>query len=202
MTTKLIVPEVPREVLQRRTEVIGRELFERIGRGPSVWDRAWWDDRLMDLTLGEPEVKIQLFRFIDAMPVLRTTEGVRSHFEEYLAEAGERVPWWMALAAVGLDQGRAANVQPDGGLAIDRQKLAIAPHGPRSRLDRRAAEGLRHGLVVVNDLQRPKILSAEIQGGLGVELAAETTFQAEDEFSRHRHDSLVTPTALGSGTHG
>ena len=98
MTTELIVPEIPRDDLQRRTEAIGRELFEQVGRGPLVWDRAWWDDRLMDLTLGDPEVKIQLFRFIDAMPALRTTEGVRSHFEEYLAEAGNRVPWWMALA--------------------------------------------------------------------------------------------------------
>ena len=86
--------------LERRTRRIGREMFERIGRGPMPWERAWWDDRLMDLTLGEPEVKIQLFRFIDAMPALRTTEGVRRHFEEYLAEAGDRVPWWMRLAVM------------------------------------------------------------------------------------------------------
>jgi RHH-type proline utilization regulon transcriptional repressor/proline dehydrogenase/delta 1-pyrroline-5-carboxylate dehydrogenase len=84
--------------LERRTGEIGRMLFERIGRGPAPWHRAWWDDRLMNLTLGDPEVKVQLFRFIDAMPVLATTESVRRHLAEYLGEAGERVPWWLRLA--------------------------------------------------------------------------------------------------------
>ncbi|MCA1685287.1 MAG: hypothetical protein LC745_04765, partial [Planctomycetia bacterium] len=98
MSTSRIESAAPRDDLERRTLRIGRELFERIGRGPAPWEWAWWDDRLMDLTLGEPAVKIQLFRFIDAMPALRTTEGVRSHFEDYLGEAGDRVPWWMRLA--------------------------------------------------------------------------------------------------------
>jgi RHH-type proline utilization regulon transcriptional repressor/proline dehydrogenase/delta 1-pyrroline-5-carboxylate dehydrogenase len=84
--------------LERRTQEIGRALFDRIGRGPAPWHRAWWDDRLMDLTVGDPVVKVQLFRFMDAMPALRTTESVRRHLAEYLGEAGDRVPWWLRLA--------------------------------------------------------------------------------------------------------
>ena len=84
--------------LERRTQEIGRVLFDQIGRGPAPWHRAWWDDRVMDLTMGDPEVKVQLFRFIDAMPVLTTTESVRRHLAEYLGEAGDRVPWWLRLA--------------------------------------------------------------------------------------------------------
>lgn len=87
-----------REAMERRTQAIGRELFERIGKGPAPWQRAWWDDRLMNLTLGEPEVKVQLFRLIDAMPALRTTEAVRRHLVEYLEEAGDRLPWFMRFA--------------------------------------------------------------------------------------------------------
>src|SRR5438094_22734 len=88
------------EALERRTREIGRALFDRIGRGPAPWERAWWDDRLMNLTLGDPQVKVQLFRFIDAMPVLTTTESVRRHLAEYLGEADDRVPWWLRLALV------------------------------------------------------------------------------------------------------
>lgn len=84
--------------LERRTRAIGVELFDRIGSGPSPRDRAWWDDRLMDLTMGDPEVKVQLFRFIDVLPAAHTAEDVRRHLTEYLAEAGERVPWWLNLA--------------------------------------------------------------------------------------------------------
>lgn len=98
MAVSTVESVIPRDDLDRRTKRIGRELFERVGRGPGPRDRSWWDDRLMDLTLGDPAVKVQLFRFIDAMPALQTTEGVRRHFEEYLDEAGDRVPWWMRLA--------------------------------------------------------------------------------------------------------
>src|SRR3954449_6964399 len=86
------------EDLERRAREIGRELFDRIGRGPAPWERPWWDDRLMNLTMGDPDVKVQLFRFIDAMPVLTTTESVRRHLAEYLGEAGDRVPGWLKLA--------------------------------------------------------------------------------------------------------
>jgi RHH-type proline utilization regulon transcriptional repressor/proline dehydrogenase/delta 1-pyrroline-5-carboxylate dehydrogenase len=95
------------QALERRAQEIGRELFDRIGRGPSPGRRAWWDDRLMNLTLGEPEVKVQLFRFIDALPVLTTTESVRRHLAEYLGEAEEKVPWWLRLAVALAPSGSA-----------------------------------------------------------------------------------------------
>src|SRR3954465_3325413 len=86
------------EAIERRTVELGRRLFERIGRGPSPRERGWWDDRMMNLTLGDPEGKGPLFRFIDAMPGLTTTESVRRHLAEYLGEAGERVPWWLRFS--------------------------------------------------------------------------------------------------------
>ena len=55
---------------ERRTREIGRELFDRIGRGPEPWQRAWWEDRFMAATLDDPLVRVQLFRFIDALPAL------------------------------------------------------------------------------------------------------------------------------------
>ncbi len=87
-----------RSVVEERTREIGRALFRRIGRGPRPWQRAWWDDRLMDSTLSDPQVRVQLFRFIDALPALRTPAAVRKHLKEYLAEAGDRVPAWLRLA--------------------------------------------------------------------------------------------------------
>lgn len=80
---------------EARTREIGRELFRAIGRGPSIWERAWWDNALMDLTLADPVVKVQLFRFVDTLAVLRSAPSVRRHLREYLDEAGDRVPWWM-----------------------------------------------------------------------------------------------------------
>jgi RHH-type proline utilization regulon transcriptional repressor/proline dehydrogenase/delta 1-pyrroline-5-carboxylate dehydrogenase len=83
------------EVIERRTREIGRELFDRVGRGPRPWQRAWWDNRVMNLTLSDPQVRVQLFRFIDVLPTLRSAGAVRRHLAEYLAEAGDNVPWWL-----------------------------------------------------------------------------------------------------------
>lgn len=85
------------EHIDRRARDLGRELFDRIGRGPSVWRRAWWDDRFMSLTMSDPLVKVQLFRFIDALPALESADSIRSHLAAYLHEAGTHVPWWRSL---------------------------------------------------------------------------------------------------------
>jgi len=85
------------ERLEARTCEIGLELFQLIGRGPGPLERAYWDNVLMDQTLGDPVVKVQLFRFTDALPSLRSPESIRRHLYEYLAEAGDRVPWFMKL---------------------------------------------------------------------------------------------------------
>ena len=90
-----------RRAVERRTREVGHALFEAIGRGPSPWERAWWDDLATRLTLNDPAVRVQLFRFIDAIPAARTDEDVRRHLTEYLAEAGDAVPWWL-VAPVAL----------------------------------------------------------------------------------------------------
>jgi RHH-type proline utilization regulon transcriptional repressor/proline dehydrogenase/delta 1-pyrroline-5-carboxylate dehydrogenase len=89
---------LPSQSVQQRTTEIGRELFERIGRGPGPWQRVWWESRFIAATLDDPLVRVQLFRFIDALPALHTDRAVGRHLAEYLAEAGDRVPWWLRLA--------------------------------------------------------------------------------------------------------
>src|SRR5262245_10220309 len=65
--------------LEERTQQIGKELFARIGRGPMPWQRTWWDDRFMAWTLQDPRVRVQLFRFIDALPALKRPDSIRRH---------------------------------------------------------------------------------------------------------------------------
>lgn len=92
------VGAVDRAKIELRTRAIGRELFDRVGRSSRPWRRAWWEDRFMAATLADPEVRVQLFRFIDVLPALKTAGAVRRHLAEYLDEADGRVPWWMRAA--------------------------------------------------------------------------------------------------------
>ncbi|WZO96979.1 proline dehydrogenase family protein [Isosphaeraceae bacterium EP7] len=84
--------------IEARVREIGRDLFRRIGRGATPFQRAWWDDKFMGLTMGDPAVKVQLFRFIDALPALKDATSVRRHLREFLDEAGAKVPSWMNVA--------------------------------------------------------------------------------------------------------
>ena len=97
--------------LEARTRAIGRELFDAVGRGPSILNRGWWDDRMMALTMGDARVKVQLFRFIDALPALTSDESVGRHLREYLGQADEFVPRFLklgvGLAPVGSLRGKA-----------------------------------------------------------------------------------------------
>ena len=47
-------------------------------------------------------------------------------------------------------------------------------------------------VVVVDDFERAEVVGTEIEGFLGIELAAESTLQAADEFFGHRRFSCDT----------
>ena len=86
------MPIDPKE-LDRLTRMYGEELFARIDTsGPFLFSPAWWDDRLMDLSMRDEAIKLQLFRFIDALPHLHVPEDVSRHLKEYFAEATTHLP--------------------------------------------------------------------------------------------------------------
>lgn len=79
------------DALARR---IGLEIFARSGDGPVPFGPVWWDDRLMELSMGNEALKLQLFRFVDVLPQLQTPEDIVRHLREYFQEAREALPWW------------------------------------------------------------------------------------------------------------
>ena len=84
--------------LEALTQDYGREIFGRLGRsGPLLFSPRWWDDRLMEWSMSQKDVKVQLFRFVDVLPLLRTPAAIVRHLREYFAEAGEGVPGWLRL---------------------------------------------------------------------------------------------------------
>jgi RHH-type proline utilization regulon transcriptional repressor/proline dehydrogenase/delta 1-pyrroline-5-carboxylate dehydrogenase len=84
--------------IESLTRRIGQEIFARAAdSGPVPFGPTWWDDRLMDLTMSNEALKLQLFRFVDALPQLNTPESIVRHLREYIAEAGPSVPWWARL---------------------------------------------------------------------------------------------------------
>jgi RHH-type transcriptional regulator, proline utilization regulon repressor / proline dehydrogenase / delta 1-pyrroline-5-carboxylate dehydrogenase len=87
---------------------IGGELLAaaRGGRG-GILSRAFWSDKLMNWAMKDEAFKVQLFRFVDAFPMLRTPEQVHAHLVDYLSQPGVMLPPMLAtgLKAGGLAKG-------------------------------------------------------------------------------------------------
>ncbi len=79
--------------IERRTQEIGHYLFEHLDdQRPSVLERRWWDERLMEWAMRDETLKVQLFRFVDVLPMLHTHEAVVGHLHEYLNEVRTHLP--------------------------------------------------------------------------------------------------------------
>jgi len=85
----------PPDELERLTRAYGHEIFARLDRhGPLLFSPDWWDERLMALTMRDPALKVQLFRFIDVLPLLHTAPQISRHLREYFQEGAEHLPAW------------------------------------------------------------------------------------------------------------
>lgn len=108
--------------IERTTQEVGRYLFAHLtDQRPSVFERRWWDDRLMSWAMEDESVKVQMFRFVDVLPMLSTSADVVTHLHEYFDEVRTHLP---AAVRLGLEA-----VSPDSlvgrALAITARRNAM-----------------------------------------------------------------------------
>ncbi|MCH2210065.1 MAG: proline dehydrogenase family protein [Fuerstiella sp.] len=87
--------------VERRTQEIGQDLLDRLEHGtPSMFHGRWWEDQLLNWAMEDEAIKLQMFRFVDVLPMLRDHRSIARHLEEYFQEVRERLPF---AARLGLD---------------------------------------------------------------------------------------------------
>jgi RHH-type proline utilization regulon transcriptional repressor/proline dehydrogenase/delta 1-pyrroline-5-carboxylate dehydrogenase len=154
------------------TRDYGREIFARLPHaGPFLFSPAWWDERLMEWTMGDEAVKVQLFRFIDVLPLLDSPAEITRHLREYFAEAGPHLPSWIRLGLRWL---------PRDGLAG--RLLARTARHNAERLARRfiAGSNLHEALQTIARLRRRSL-------AFTIDLLGEATI-TESEAERYQSD--------------
>ncbi|HZZ74113.1 MAG TPA: proline dehydrogenase family protein [Pirellulales bacterium] len=88
------------EQIERSTQELGRFLFAHEQTDQAhIFQRRWWDDRIMAWAMQDESVKVQMFRFIDVLPMLRTSSAIVGHLHEYFADVKAHLP---AAARLGL----------------------------------------------------------------------------------------------------
>ena len=78
------------------TQAIARDLLaatqEKRSLLSKVRDQMRWDDKLLDWTMANPGLRVQMFRFIDCLPALKSKTEVARHMQEYLGDPSVELP--------------------------------------------------------------------------------------------------------------
>jgi RHH-type transcriptional regulator, proline utilization regulon repressor / proline dehydrogenase / delta 1-pyrroline-5-carboxylate dehydrogenase len=167
--------------LEALTQSYGHDIFSRLVQPrPLPLGPRWWDDRFMAWTMADEAVKVQLFRFVDVLPMLHNHEDVNRHLREYFEEALEHLPRWLRPAVRHV---------PQRGLAG--ALLARTATRSAERLARRfiAGSNLTEALTSIESLRRRSL-------GFTVDLLGEATI-TETEADRYQAEYFQLVAGLG-----
>jgi len=91
-----VVAQVTKPDYETKTLAIANALLmatrEKKNLFAQMRDQMRWDDKIMDFAMGNPGLKVQLFRFIDALPALRSKPEIARHLQEYLSAEEVELP--------------------------------------------------------------------------------------------------------------
>jgi len=95
------------KAVQNEIERRGGRIFELIDKHPdALFSKAGFYQRLMALSMRDERFKVQLFRFVDVLPSLRSSSETVQHLEEYFSNERDGLP---PLVGVGI---RLARIVP------------------------------------------------------------------------------------------
>lgn len=79
-----------------KTQEIAKQLLAATKENRSFFaqmrDQMRWDDKMLAWAMSNPGLRVQLFRFIDCLPALRSKSEVARHLQEYLSDESVELP--------------------------------------------------------------------------------------------------------------
>lgn len=87
------------EKRESRTQELGKKLFELSSEtSMNLFDKGFWSGKMMDWSMQNHEFKVQMFRFVDVLPVLNESSQVTQHVKEYFLDDSIKIPATMKAA--------------------------------------------------------------------------------------------------------
>ncbi len=91
-----MVLQVQKSTYEAKTQEIAKQLLAATRENRSFFaslrDQMRWDDKLLAWAMGNPGLRVQLFRFIDCLPALRSKSEIAAHLKEYLGDESVELP--------------------------------------------------------------------------------------------------------------
>lgn len=80
------------ELLEPQIVAFGSKMFETLGADkPSAFNKEFWSAKVLGWAFLYPKFKINLFRLVDVLPTLRTSESIAEHITLYLADEARKI---------------------------------------------------------------------------------------------------------------
>jgi RHH-type proline utilization regulon transcriptional repressor/proline dehydrogenase/delta 1-pyrroline-5-carboxylate dehydrogenase len=96
MVSGQAVNNINSRFLQPEIEARGQEIFARMeGETPGVFSPRNLTGRLMDWSMRNESLKVQLFRFVDVLPSLTSAREIALHARDYLDDGTLGLPSWV-----------------------------------------------------------------------------------------------------------
>ncbi|MBL1210285.1 L-glutamate gamma-semialdehyde dehydrogenase [Geminocystis sp. GBBB08] len=81
---------------ENTTQAIAKELIQATRQKGNIFsqlkEQIQFDDKLMNWTMSNPGLRVQLFRFIDALPALKSNSEIARHLQQYLTTEEVELP--------------------------------------------------------------------------------------------------------------
>jgi RHH-type proline utilization regulon transcriptional repressor/proline dehydrogenase/delta 1-pyrroline-5-carboxylate dehydrogenase len=91
-----VVVQASDRTYEAKTQEIAKQLLAATRENRSFFaqmrDQMRWDDKLLAWAMGNPGLRVQLFRFIDCLPALRSKPEIARHLQEYLGDESVELP--------------------------------------------------------------------------------------------------------------
>ncbi|MEQ8960354.1 MAG: L-glutamate gamma-semialdehyde dehydrogenase, partial [Coleofasciculus sp. C2-GNP5-27] len=91
-----MVVQVANSIYETQTTEIAKQLLDATRQKRSFFaqmrDQMRWDDKLLAWAMSNPGLRVQLFRFIDALPALQSKTEIARHLQDYLGDESVELP--------------------------------------------------------------------------------------------------------------
>ncbi|ACK69456.1 delta-1-pyrroline-5-carboxylate dehydrogenase [Gloeothece citriformis PCC 7424] len=92
----MVVQINPQQDYEAKTQAIAKDLLaqtrEKKGLLAQLQDQMRLDDKLLGWAMSNPNLRVQLFRFIDCLPALQSNAEIANHLQQYMGEESVELP--------------------------------------------------------------------------------------------------------------
>ena len=82
-------PQERQEIIEQFAEAVSSRMKDE---SVSIFKKDWWSGRMLEWCMQNESFKVEMFRFIDVLPYLNSSEEVARHIKEYFLRQGQNFP--------------------------------------------------------------------------------------------------------------